>query len=413
MRDRELYGRILGISAPWRVTEVALEESDQRVVVFLEHGGKGGLSCPECGQSCPGYDALERRWRHLDTCQFQTILVAQVPRCSCPQHGVRQVAVPWADEHSRFTALFEAVAIDWMQEAGRAATARRMRLSWDEADGIMRRAVARGLARRQSTGPTAIGVDEKSFQKGHEYVTVVCDLDRGVVLYVGDNRSQESLDGYYQTLPAEHKQELVAIAMDMCQAYVASTLAHVPGAAAKIVFDKFHIAKQLGEAVDRVRRQENQTLCAADNRRLVGTRYHWLRNPLNETKEQARAAASLRRSNLQTARAWRLKETMMDFWTYRYAAPARAFFERWYAWAIRSRLAPIKRVARALKSRLQQLLNSVRIPITNAMSESLNAKIQWIKHTAHGFKTRVGFKTAIYFHCGGLDLYPVTHRKPG
>lgn len=409
MQDRQLYAQILGVADPWRVDGVELRLAEGQVLVRIGRLESTPLACPVCGRACPGYDTQARRWRHLDTCQYETILEASVPRCECPEHGVKQIAVPWAERGSRFTALFERLAIDWMREVGRAAVARRMGLSWSESHGIMRRAVRRGLARRREENYPLLGVDEKSFQKGHEYVTIVNDLTRNVVLYVGDDRTQASLDGFYDSLTDAQKNAVEAVAMDMCQAYVASTSAKLPDGASKIVFDKFHIAKFLSEAIDKVRREENKRLQAAGNKQLVGTRYVWLRNPLNESAEQSKSAKSLRKSLLATARAWRLKETFMDFFNYRYAANARKFFDHWYAWACRSRLDPIKKAAKTLKSRLANLLTYCRIPITNAASESLNSKIQWIKYTARGFRSRQGFKTAILFHCGGLDLYPTTH----
>lgn len=409
MQDRQLYAQILGIGDPWQVDDVELQLAEGQVIVRIGWLDSVVLTCPECGLACPGYDTHVRRWRHLDTCQYETILEAAVPRCECPFHGVKQIAVPWADPNSRFTALFERLAIDWMREVGRTAVARRMKLSWSQSHGIMRRAVRRGLSRRQVETYPVLGVDEKSFQKGHEYVTVVNDLARHVVLYVGNDRTQASLDAFYDGLTDAQKNTVEAVAMDMCQAYVSSTTSKLPDGASKIVFDKFHIAKMLSEAVDKIRREENARLRAVGDHRLVKTRYAWLRNPQNETAEQAQSAQSLRKSLLATARAWRLKETFMDFFTYRYQANARKFFDRWYGWACRSRLAPMKKVAKTLKGRLSNLLTYCRMPVTNAVSESLNAKIQWIKYTARGFRSREGFKTAILFHCGGLDLYPATH----
>jgi transposase len=147
VRDRELYAKILGLADPWEVADVELDVAGKTVVVHLKHAAGAKLVCPECGEPAPGYDTLPRRWRHLDTCQFETILAADVPRCSCSEHGVKQVRVPWAEPGSRFTALFECLAIDWMQEAGRSATARQLGITWSEADGIMQRAVDRGLTR--------------------------------------------------------------------------------------------------------------------------------------------------------------------------------------------------------------------------------------------------------------------------
>jgi transposase len=361
------------------------------------------LACPECGKASPGYDTQPRRWRHLDTCQFETILAADVPRCSCAEHGVKQVRVPWAEPGSRFTALFECLAIDWMQEAGRSATMRQLDISWSEANGIMQRAVDRGLARRTAVATPVLGVDEKSFQ-GREFVTVVCDLDDGRVLHIADGRGSDALFQCFAAMTPEQRDAVEAVAMDMHQPYVLATKSAVPDAT--IVFDKFHIAKLAGDAVDQVRRQESKELAAEGDDSLKGTRYWWLRNPQTEDPDQKATAKDIRSSNLKTARAWQIKETLMDFFRYFREADARKHFLAWHGWASRCRLKPMQRLAKTLKSRLNELLNWCRWPITNAMTEGLNSKIQWIKYTARGFRSRDGFRRAIYFHCGKLELYP-------
>jgi transposase len=403
MRDCQLYAKILGLAEPWIVVDVALDLAAKSVTVYLGRRDGSPLACPECSRWCPGYDTQPRRWRHLDTCQFQTILAAEVPRCSCREHGVKQVKVPWAEAGSRFTALFERLAIDWMQEAGRSATARQLGLSWSEADGIMQRAVARGLARRPVTLTPLLGVDEKSFQ-GREFVTVVCDLERGTVLHVADGRGSEALKSCYEAMSPEQRAAVEAVAMDMHQPYVLATQTALPEAT--IVFDKFHIAKLAGEAVDQVRRAEAKKLASEGDGRLKGTRYSWLRNPLDEDAEQRKKFEPLRNSKLKTARAWAIKETLMDFFLYRQVKRASDFFRSWFSWASRSQLRPIVRLAHTLRSRLGILLNYCKWPISNAASEALNSKIQWIKYTARGFRSREGFRRAIFFHCGGLDLYP-------
>lgn len=214
MRDRDLYAKILNLPEPWTVIDVELDIKGKSVTVYLGRRKEAGLECPECSRACPGYDTQPRRWRHLDTCQFETILAADVPRCSCPEHGVKQVRVPWAEPGSRFSALFECLAIDWMRECGRAATARQLDLSWSEADGIMQRAVDRGLARRPATTAPVLGVDEKSFQ-GREFVTVVCDLGGGTVLHVADGRGSDALKECYRAMTPEQRGAVEAVAMDM------------------------------------------------------------------------------------------------------------------------------------------------------------------------------------------------------
>lgn len=407
MQDRELYRRILGIEAPWYVERVELKLSEGQVHVYLEHQEVAHWSCGECGGEAKPYDhQAERGWRHLDTCQYRTILHARPPRAECPEHGVRVVKLPWAEPSSRFTALFEALAIEWLKEASQKAVGEQLGLSWDEIHGLMERAVKRGLQRREAERVTQLGVDEKAFRKGHSYFTLVNDLLKGRVLYVAEGREQASLDGFWETLGEEQKQSIEAVAMDMWDPYVSSVRAHVPGAEKKIVFDKFHIAKHLGEAVDRVRRGEQKILKAAGDDRLTGTRYDWLRHPARMEPQDRQEFAHLRNSGLKTARAWALKETGMALFTYVYERPARKHFRWWHNWAVRSRLKPMIEVGRMLKRRFENIITYLSHRVTNAASESINAKIQWVKYTARGFRNKQNFANAIYFHCGGLDLAP-------
>ncbi len=407
MQDHQLYQRILGIEGPWQVERVDLKLKEGEVHVYLTHEDNREWACAECGVLCPLYDHQpERQWRHLDTCQYRTILHAEPPRSQCPEHGVRVVKLSWAEASSRFTALFEGLAIAWLKHASQKAVGEQLRLSWDEIHGIMERAVERGLARRQAEEIPYLGVDEKAFRKGHKYLTLVNDLTRSRVLYVAEDREQSSLDGFWPTITAEQQASIEAVALDMWDPYVASVRGHLPKAEEKMVFDKFHIAKHLGEAVDRVRRREHKVLKAEGDERLKGTKYDWLRNPASMEGEQKREFAELRKSELKTARAWALKETAMDLYDYVYEKPARRHFQWWYNWAVRSRLQPMKEVAAMLKRRFENIITYLRHRITNAASESLNAKIQWIKYTARGFRNKQNFINAIYFHCGSLDLAP-------
>lgn len=416
MDDRQLYTKILGLKAPWTVSKVDVNEKESAVHVWIERPrGSGDLPCPRCAESCPIHDHREREWRHLDTMQFETRLHARVPRVDCPEHGVVQVEVPWAGPRSRFTMLFETSAIDWLMEASVQAVSRRLGISWDESWTITRRAVERGLERRQIEDLREVGVDEKSFQRRHNYVTVVNDLLGSRVLYVADDRKQESLEAFWAMgLTDTQRAGIEAIAMDMWEPYVQATLARIPDAASKIVFDRFHIAKHLNDGVDRVRRAEAKELRAKGDDRLVGTKYAWLRAPDNFDAEAWCKFAPLRQSNLKVARAWAIKETAAKLWDYRYIGAARTFFRRWYFWATHSRLGPMIEKAKMIKRRLPNVLTYIKHRITNATSEGLNSKIQWIRYTARGFRNRENFKTAIYFHCGKLDLYPLpTHTKAG
>ena len=409
MDDRALYATILGIAPPWDVVRVELDDAAQVVHVWLEEHAGTNATCPECHAISPRYDHVERSWRHLDTCQYETRLHARVPRVQCATHGVKTAGVPWATPHSRFTVLFERLAIAWLKEATPAAVARRLRLTWEEANGIVERAVRRGLARRSSSAARFLGIDEHSYLKHFQFVTMVVDLERQTVLHVADDRTADSLAAYFAGLSLEERLAIEAIVMDMWDPYRRTVRDYVPDGDLKIVFDRFHVMRHVIEAMDQVRRRENRVLRQQGDHRLTGTKFLWLKTGVTGadfTAAARRQFRRLRRSTLKSARAWAMKEAFRHLWDYRSVPAARAFFERWQAWAVRSRLRPMIHAAGIIRRHLDNVLNYIHYPLTNAATEGLNAKIQWIKYSSRGFRNRERFKLAIYFHCGGLDLNP-------
>jgi transposase len=414
MRDTELYRHLLGIEAPWTVGEVELSVEESRVDVFVVHADGIRWPCPECGADLALYDhSAERVWRHLDSCQFKTFLHARPPRVNCPTHGVRQVKLPWAETKSRFTAMFERLAIDVLRETDVTGALRILRLSWDEAWHIMERAVARGLGRKGNRVPVHAGVDEKAAAKGHRYLTLVSDLKEGRIEYIGDGRKKESLDQYFAGLKDEQRARIEAMALDMWEPFILSCQAHLPEAKSKMVFDRFHIMQHMGDAVDEVRKEEHRTLLKEGNDSLTGTKYLWLYRDEHLPERHRSRFEELKGSQLKTARAWAIKESLAVFWDQETPEGGARFFKRWFYWATHSRLAAVVKVARMLKRHLQNVLTYFVHRITNAVTEGLNSKIQTIKKMAYGFRNPENFKTAIFFHCGGLNLYPATHGIPG
>ncbi len=404
MRDKELYTQILGIQAPWEVSDIELDLKAGEVKVYVEQKPGTKQSCPKCGASCPGYDKRRRQWRHLDTCQLKTLLVADLPRVQCAEHGVVSVHVPWSEPGSGFTALYEALVIDWLKEASTQAVSRQLSLSCNVIDGIMQRSVNRGLVRRQVESPKRIGVDETSFRKGHDYVTIVSA--GGKVLHVSDERKKASLKSYYDTLSDSQKTGIESVSMDMWPAYIKATLENIPDADRKIAFDKFHVAKYLGEAVDKVRKQEHKALMCEGWEDLKGSKYDWLTNPGNLSRKRQRSFKLLRESTLKTARAWAIKDLAMRLWNYVSRTWAEKRWKQWLSWAFRSRLEPVRKVARTIKEHLWGILNAIILKANNGASESINSRIKTIKIRSRGFRNKARYKNAIYFHLGGLDLYP-------
>jgi len=421
MLHTELYQQVLGLAKPWWVSRVELSVAKQRVDVWVEHSRDVKWACPQCASGESGSSggrkrtrrlacrdhAEERSWRHLDTCQFRTYLHARIPRVDCPEHGVVNVSVPWAEARSRFTLLMESLIIEVLKESATVTGAcYLMGISWDQAFGVMERAVARGQARKEALPLSLVGVDEKAFRKGHSYMTIVCDIERSTVEHVAEDRKAESLAAYFESLGPERLAGIEAIAMDMWEPYVKATMAWVPLAADKIVFDRFHIMKHMNEAVDTVRLREHRALMAEGRDILKGTKHWWLYGRENVPDKHRHAFEQVRDQNLRTSRAWAIKETLRDLWSYRSVAWAGKFFKDWYAWASRSALAPIKKVARMVRSHLHNVLTYCKHPITNGVAEGLNSKIMAIKRRACGYRNKENFKTAIYFFCGGLDLTP-------
>ena len=418
MRDTDLYRQLLGLEKPWTVDRVELDVKQQRVDVFAKHE-KAKWNCPECDKPCGLHDHDEERvWRHLDSCGFLTFLHARIPRVKCSEHGVRQVRVSWAEPKARFTALFERFAIDVLLETSIAGATTILRISWDEAHHLMERAVTRGMERRPHEVPKYLGIDEKSLAKGQRYATMVCDLERGHVIDLAEDRTKDSVLQCLGRYSINELAAVEAVAMDMWQPYIQQLSAILDDADRKIVFDRFHIVGHMNKALDQVRRRENKALRAEGDDRLVGSKHLWLYGADNLTASKADlrtkvAFANLRASNLETARAWALKEMLRDLWKQPSRAAGERWYRRWYSWAVRSRLAPVKKVAAMVKRHLPNVLTYFKHRITNAGSEAINSVVQMLKKRAFGYRSFENFRTVVLFRCGGLDLYPSTHLKAG
>lgn len=406
MQDTDQFARLLHIQQPWRVSLVEVDDDELTVTVHVRIDDGVDVHCPTCHAVVPRYDRRRRTWRHLDTMEFSTFVTAEIPRVECPEHGVRQLSVPWAEDSSRYTVAFECFVIDWLKEASVNAVALQCRLSWAAIAALMKRAVDRGLERRDLDPPVHLAVDETAFQKRHEYVTVVTDQQSGAVVHVADDRSIESLDTYFAELTPEECARIESVSMDMWPAYIRVVERYVPYARERICFDKFHIAKYLADAVDKVRRAEHRELRAEGFDWLTGTKHRWLQNPATMSRALWRSFDELRRSTLKTARAWSLKECAMMLWHYSSRTWARKQWKKWITAALRSRLEPLRRVAATFRRHLDGIINAVVLKKTNATAESVNSRIQRLKYRACGYRNRQRFRTAIMFHCGKLNLYP-------
>lgn len=404
----EFFEKLLGFGPDWGVASIDLLDDGSTVELGLEHRREGAVECPECGRVCALHDhARERRWRHLDMLQYETRIRARIPRCDCPECGVHQIKVPWAKPSARYTLLFEAHAIEVLQAARSITQAcDLLGIGWSTADAIMKRAVQRGLERREIEDLPRVGMDEKSFRTLHRYITTLCDLDRGRVLEVVEGRTEEKAVDLLRSLSPKARESIQAVALDMWPAFLNAVKSVLPHAA--IVHDRFHISKHLNEGVNKVRAEEHKKLLAKGDDRLKGTRNLWLWNEENLSDEQYLSFRDIKDSELKTSKAWLIKESFRFFWEFpTHRGAAKEYFDEWYRHTIHSKLEPMKKVARMLKSHLGNLLTWWEHRITNAVSEGLNSKIQSVKSAARGFHSFESYRARILFFCGKLNMCPL------
>lgn len=405
MDQNQLFALALGLAEPWFVASLDFSVENQRLEIGLDFRRGGTFACPECSTvGCKAYDTEPREWRHLNFFQHETILRARVPRIDCPRCGVRPVQVPWSRPGSGFTLLFEAFVLAMaahmpVRAIGRLIGEHDTRL-WR----VIHHYVDEARGQRDDAGVRNVGIDDKSVRRGHDYVTVFADLDERKVLFVADGRKGEAIEQFRWDL-IDHgadPDQIREICMDMSAAYIAGVEESFPRAA--ITFDKFHVMKLLGEAVEKTRRQEQKGVPY-----LKGHRFAILKNPESMRDDELEFASALltRRNTMKTARAFHLRLSFQDF----YAQPARAakeFLRSWCSWASRSRVPEMVRVARTLRKHAAGVLRWFTSRITNGLLEAINSLIQSAKARARGFRTTTNLKAIIYLIAGKLNLQ-VTH----
>ena len=263
-------------------------------------------------------------------------------------------------------------------------------------------AVERAMLRRTEHKIVHIGLDEKSFEKVHTYVSILTDIDRSRVLDLVPGRKLVAAAGLLHTLTPGQRTSVKAVAIDMWPACMSAAKQWLPQA--DIVYDKLHIAKYLGEAVDAVRKQEHRSLSKVGTSPLTGSKWAWLKHYPDGRSAEAVSFRALNQLNLKTSRAWRIKENFTQFWSYSYKEAAKRFLKAWLNNAMRSKLEPVKKSVLMLRRHEEGLLSFSQHKITNACAEGFNSAIQLIKANARGFRNFTNYRARILFHCGKLNL---------
>ena len=400
MRDNDLFQLALGIASPWFVASSAFDAGNKRLDIKLDFTVGHRFACPDCkADGCPVHDTVEKTWRHLDFFQHQAFLTARTPRITCGTCGVRLVTVPWARAGSGFTLLFEGFAMALAMHLPIAVAAGFLGITDQRLWRVVFHYVDAAVARMDLSGVTRVCIDETAAKRGHDYITLVVDIDGRRVVFVADGRSADTVRQF-----ADHLEARGGDASHIKQASIDMSAAFISGVAenlteAEITFDRFHVMKLIGDAVNDVRRSE-----VKGRPELKGTRYVWSKNASNLTPKQSLTLASLSSSNLKTARAWRMRLAFQDIYQERTREWGALFFDKWLGWAKRSRLEPMKAVARTMEKHRDGILAWFDSRISNGLIEGINSLVQAAKAKARGYRNSKTLKAVTYLVAGKLDL---------
>lgn len=398
--SNDLFTRALNLSEPWIVKETLFTRDQGRLDLYIDFPPGSIFSCPDCGKKgIKAYDTdSNRTWRHLDFFQHKAYIHCRVPRVKCSTCGVKTVAVPWARPGGGFTLLFEAFALVLVKDMPVKAAARIMREHDTRIWRVLRYYVERARCKENFSGVSQVGMDETSWRKRHQYVTVFVNLEDSRTLYVTPGRDHTTLEAFREDLEKHQgsAKKVTDFCMDMSPAFISGVEQWFPEAA--ITYDRFHVMKIMNQALDEVRRGEQ-----ARNERLRNSRYVWLKNPENLTKTQRYILDSLTPMNLKTARAYQIRLTLREFWEQPIEL-AELFLKKWYFWATHSRLLPVKQAAYTIKRHWNGIVQFHKSRINNGILEGINSLIQAARAKAKGYRSIENFITIIYLVTGKLSF---------
>lgn len=406
--EYELFSLAFGINKPWILTNVSLSIESRKLDLYLDFLPGSLFSCPVCCELSPVYDTCEKTWRHMDIFQYSCYIHCRVPRISCEKCNVHLVEVPWARENSTFTLLMEAFILTLAKASQISQIANLI----GEHDGKVWRVVKHYVdeARKSVSfdSVVAVGVDETSFKKGHNYISVFADLTNSTVLYVVPKRDASVVSLFKEDF-LEHngnEENISQFSCDLSPAFIKGI--HDAFPECPITYDKFHVMKLMNEGLNEVRK-EDQKNCPD----LKNSKYLWLKNQSELSSNQNKKLMSLRELNLRTAQAYNIKLGLQRFWECKSKEEGEILLKEWYDWAINSELQPIINVAKTIKRHWDGILNFLESRISNGVLEAINTSIQNLKRNAKGYRNISNFITMIYLRQGNLQLNlpSLTHTK--
>jgi transposase len=397
---------------------VKFSEDQQQILVTVVPRANSRAVCSGCDKRRPGYDKLgERRFEFVPLWGIAVFFLYVMRRVDCPDCGVVVESVPWANGKHELTTTYAWFLAKWAQRLSWKETAEAFHTTWDKVFTAVSQAVEWGLAHRDLTDITAIGVDEVLWHRGYKYLTVVYQIDEHCkrLLWIGKDHTTICFMRFWAWLGEERARNLQYICSDMWKPYlkVIAYKAKKKDMKAVHLLDRFHIAKNMNMAVDKVRRAEAKELASQGIDLLKNARWCVLKRPANLTEKQETKLAQLeQRRNLKTYRAYLLKESFQGFWEYTSPAWAGKFLDTWCTRAMRSRIEPMKKMAKQLRKHRPLLLNwfKARENVSLGAVEGQNNRLKLIVRKSYGFRTLKATEIALYHTMGKLPERPMTHR---
>jgi len=401
MMTAKLFETALGITSPWYINGVDFDVAKKLLTLNVDFVAGSRFAVPEVEGVHPAHDTVTKRYRHLNFFQHECYLVVRVPRVRVPDGGIRQVEPDWAGRLAGFTLLFEALIMSMCREMTFAAVSRLVGLSWHQVTAICKRYVDLGLQQADFSEVKRLAADETSKARGYDYITLVADADKRRVLFVTEGKDAQTIKAFAADFAAHggNPAAVESISIDMSPAFIKGVTHYLPSA--RITFDKFHVIAHASTAVDTMRRIEQRT-----DPSLKGLRWKLLRDRASLTAE-ARAdldAFVAQVATKRTARAWLYKEQLREIMERKQVNVVRAMLTQWASNVMRSKVEPMKGVAKMVRSHLDGIVAWTQTRQTNGFLEAINGLFQAAKRKARGYGNFSTIRAVVFLLAGKLDF---------
>lgn len=388
-----VLSKILKVSTPWKIDKIEVHHATKTVNVFIDFERGTLFPCSKCKKQSKVHDSTYRTWRHLDICDYRCYLNIKIPRTMCQEDGVKVIKNhPFGRMDTHYSFQYERLIMDRIKNVAVSTLSKEIGEPDNNLWRVFKHYIKDALTSIDCSGTIRIGIDEKSYQRGHKYVTIFSDLETGNVIFVCEGKDESTLAMFYEKLfeMIGDPNNIKLICMDMSKSFISGQKEYFSWA--EVVFDKFHIKKAINKAVDKVRKQE-----VTYNESLKNTKYIWLKNPCNLTSKQENLLSNfLIESSTNTAKAYTCRLEFDQLWNVQQNA-VEPLLNEWMNRSLGLNLSAINKFVNTVKNHYEGVLKSMKSLFTNALAEGLNSIFQLAKYRSRGFRNISNFISMIYF----------------